>query len=77
VTRYRFIDAKRAKFGVRRCCRAVGASPAGFYDWHRRGPAPASAPMSGCWQTSVGSTATVVAPTAPPGSTPSCRSPAA
>jgi putative transposase len=38
VTRYRFIDAKRAEFGVRRCCRAVGVSPSGFYDWHRRGP---------------------------------------
>ena len=23
---------------VRRCCRAVGVSPASFYDWHRRGP---------------------------------------
>jgi putative transposase len=38
VTRYRFIDAKRVEFGVRRCCRAVGVSPASFYDWHRRGP---------------------------------------
>jgi putative transposase len=38
VTRYRFIDANRAEFGVRRCCRAVGVSPSGFYDWHRRGP---------------------------------------
>jgi putative transposase len=38
VTRYRFIYAKRAEFGVRRCCRAVGVSPASFYDWHRRGP---------------------------------------
>lgn len=36
MTRYRFIDAKRVEFGVRRCCRAV--SPSGFYDWHRRGP---------------------------------------
>ncbi len=35
---YRFIDANRAEFGVRRCCRAVGVSPASFYDWHRRGP---------------------------------------
>jgi putative transposase len=38
VTRYRFIDAKRVEFGVRRCCRAVGVSPSSFYDWHRRGP---------------------------------------
>jgi putative transposase len=38
VTRYRFIDANRAEFGVRRCCRAVGVSASGFYDWHRRGP---------------------------------------
>lgn len=38
MTRYRFIDAKRAEFGVRRCSRAVGVSPASFYDWHRRGP---------------------------------------
>jgi putative transposase len=38
VTRYRFICAKRVEFGVRRCCRAVGVSPSGFYDWHRRGP---------------------------------------
>jgi putative transposase len=38
VTRYRFIDAKRVEFGVRRCCRAVGVSPASFHDWHRRGP---------------------------------------
>lgn len=38
MTRYRFIDAKRVEFGVRRCCRAVGVSPASFYDWHRRGP---------------------------------------
>ena len=38
MTRYRFIDAKRVEFGVRRCCRAVGVSPSSFYDWHRRGP---------------------------------------
>jgi putative transposase len=38
VTRYRFIDAKRAEFGVRRCCRAVGVSPSSFHDWHRRRP---------------------------------------
>lgn len=38
MTRYRFIHANRAEFGVRRCCRAVGVSPSGFYDWHRRGP---------------------------------------
>jgi transposase InsO family protein len=38
VTRYRFIDQHGQQFGVRRCCRAVGVSPAGFYDWHRRGP---------------------------------------
>jgi transposase InsO family protein len=38
VTRYRFIHANRAEFGVRRCCRAVGVSASGFYDWHRRGP---------------------------------------
>jgi putative transposase len=38
VIRYRFIDANRAGYGVRRCCRAVDVSPAGFYDWHRRGP---------------------------------------
>jgi putative transposase len=38
VTRYRFIDAKRVEFGVRRCCRAVGVSPSSFYDWHRRRP---------------------------------------
>jgi putative transposase len=37
VTRYRFIHANRAEYGVRRCCRAVGVSPASFYDWHRRG----------------------------------------
>jgi putative transposase len=38
VTRYRFIHATRATYGVRRCCRAVGVSPSSFYDWHRRGP---------------------------------------
>jgi transposase-like protein len=38
VTRYRFIHANRAEYGVRRCSRAVGVSPASFYDWHRRGP---------------------------------------
>jgi putative transposase len=38
VTRYRFIHANRAEYGVRRCCRAVDVSPSGFYDWHRRGP---------------------------------------
>ena len=38
MTRYRFIHANRAEYGVRRCCRAVGVSPASFYDWHRRGP---------------------------------------
>ena len=36
MTRYRFIDANRAEFGVRRCCRAVDVSASGFYDWHRR-----------------------------------------
>jgi putative transposase len=38
VTRYRFIHANRAEYGVRRCCRAVDVSPSSFYDWHRRGP---------------------------------------
>jgi transposase InsO family protein len=38
VTRYRFIHANRACYGVRRCCRAVDVSPSSFYDWHRRGP---------------------------------------
>ena len=38
MTRYRFIDQHSQQYGVRRCCRAVGVSPAGFYDWHRRGP---------------------------------------
>jgi putative transposase len=38
VTRYRFIHANRAEYGVRRCSRAVGVSPSSFYDWHRRGP---------------------------------------
>jgi putative transposase len=38
VIRYRFIQVNRACYGVRRCCRAVGVSPASFYDWHRRGP---------------------------------------
>ena len=38
MTRYRFIDANRAGYGVRRCCRAVGVSASSFYDWHRRGP---------------------------------------
>jgi putative transposase len=38
VIRYRFIDANQAGYGVRRCCRAVGVSPASFYDWHRRRP---------------------------------------
>jgi putative transposase len=38
VTRYRFIHANQAEYGVRRCCRAVGVSPSSFYDWHRRSP---------------------------------------
>ena len=38
MTRYRFIDQHSYQYGVRRCCRAVGVSPSGFYDWHRRGP---------------------------------------
>ena len=38
MTRYRFIHANRAEYGVRRCSRAVGVSPSSFYDWHRRGP---------------------------------------
>ena len=38
MTRYRFIDQHSQRYGVRRCCRAVGVSPASFYDWHRRGP---------------------------------------
>jgi putative transposase len=38
VTRYRFIEGHGQQYGVRRCCRAVGVSPASFYDWHRRGP---------------------------------------
>ncbi|HET7519684.1 MAG TPA: IS3 family transposase, partial [Actinomycetes bacterium] len=38
MTRYRFIHANRAEYGVRRCCRTVGVSPSSFYDWHRRGP---------------------------------------
>jgi putative transposase len=58
VTRYRFIHANRAEYGVRRCCRAVDLSPASFYDWHRRGPSARHAPISGCWATSAGSTPT-------------------
>jgi putative transposase len=42
VTRYRFIHATRATYGVRRCCRAVGVSSSGFYDWHRRGLHPSA-----------------------------------
>jgi putative transposase len=38
VTRYRFIHANRARYGVRRCCRAVDVSASSFSDWHRRGP---------------------------------------
>jgi putative transposase len=38
VTRYRFIHANRACYGVRWCCQAVGVSPSSYYDWHRRGP---------------------------------------
>ncbi len=38
MTRYRFIHANQAEYGVRRCSRAVGVSPSSFYDWHRRGP---------------------------------------
>ena len=38
MTRYRFINANRVEFGVRRCCRAVDVSASSFYDWHRRGP---------------------------------------
>lgn len=38
MTRYRFIHANQAEYGVRRCCRAVGVSPSSFYDWHRRSP---------------------------------------
>jgi transposase InsO family protein len=38
VTRYRFIKEHGQQYGVRRCCQAVGVSPASFYDWHRRGP---------------------------------------
>jgi transposase-like protein len=36
VTRYRFVAQYQPQYGVRRCCRAVGVSPSGFYDWHRR-----------------------------------------
>jgi hypothetical protein len=77
VTRYRFIHANRAEYGVRRCCRAVDLSPSSFYDWHRRGPSARHAPISGCWATSAGSTPNVVAPTAPLGSMASSRSLAA
>ena len=36
MTRYRFVAQYQPQYGVRRCCRAVGVSPSGFYDWHRR-----------------------------------------
>jgi hypothetical protein len=77
VTRYRFIDAKRVEFGVRRCCRAVGVSPSSFYDWHRRRPSAREladqrllVEIRRIHRDSGGAYGA-------PGSMPSCRSPAA
>jgi hypothetical protein len=36
VTRYRFIDQAKQTLGARRCCRVLGVSTSGYYDWRRR-----------------------------------------
>lgn len=36
MTRYRFIDQAKGRFGARRCCRVLGVSTSSYYDWRRR-----------------------------------------
>ena len=38
MTRYRFIQAHQAAYGVRRCCRVLGVSTSGYYDCKHRRP---------------------------------------
>ncbi len=35
---YRFIEAERAHYSVRRLCRSLGVAPSGYYVWRHRPP---------------------------------------
>jgi putative transposase len=69
---FRLIDQENAHHAVSLLCRVLGVSRAGYYAWMRRPPSARARTDAELTAQSAGSTSAAEAPTARPGSTPSC-----
>ncbi|HET8536988.1 MAG TPA: IS3 family transposase, partial [Solirubrobacteraceae bacterium] len=49
MSAYRFISAEKARTPVSMCCRLLGVSRSGYYDWARR--APCQRELADAWLT--------------------------